>query len=216
MDARQPAESHNDRKPSAKQHMTTTPESELVRLARAGDVSAFEALYRAYNDRIYNFARSVTGFPEDACDVTQDTFIRAWNSLRSLRDDATFCAWLHRIALNRCRDEMKQHKRRASVSIDDGEEGETVQLEDDGAGPEDLLISGEVGDAVRRAVDSLSEDHRIVVTLHHIEGLDVESVADILSLPRGTVMSRLSRAREALRRKLAPYVEGDYSVRRTK
>lgn len=196
--------------------MTMTPESELVRLARAGDVSAFEALYRAYNDRIYNFARRVIGSPEDACDVTQETFIRAWNSLRSLRDDGTFCAWLHRIALNRCHDAMKQRKRRASVSIDGEQEGETIQIEDDAAGPEESLISGEVGDAVRRAVDSLIEDHRLVVTLHHIEGLDVESVADILELPRGTVMSRLSRAREALRRKLSPYVEGDYSVRGTK
>jgi len=196
--------------------MTTTPESELVRLARAGDVSAFEALYRAYNDRIYNFARRVTGSPEDAGDVTQETFIRAWNSLRSLRDDGTFCAWLHRIALNRCRDVMNRRNRRGSVSIDDREEGETIQLEDPDGGPEESLISGEVGDAVRRAVDSLSEDHRLVVTLHHIEGLDVESVAGVLNLPRGTVMSRLSRAREALRRKLSPYVEGDYSVRGTK
>jgi RNA polymerase sigma-70 factor (ECF subfamily) len=82
-----------------------------------------------------------------------------------------------------------------------------AQLESDLPGPEEAVLAGEVQSAVRRAVDSLSAEHRLVVTMHHMEGLDVESVAKILNLPRGTVMSRLSRAREAIRRKLSGYVE---------
>ena len=198
--------------------MTTIPETELVRSAKAGDVPAFEALYRAYNDRIYNFARRVTGSAEDAGDVAQDTFIRAWNSLRRLRDDKTFGVWLHQIALNRSRDAIKRRAKCPSVSLDCPltEQGETIQIESPDAGPEEAFISTEVGRAVRQAVDSLSEEHRLVVTLHHIEGMDVESVASMLGVPRGTVMSRLSRAREALRRKLSPYVQGDHNVLRTK
>ena len=96
------------------------------------------------------------------------------------------------------------------------EEGETIQVESEDAGPEEAFISTEVGRAVRQAVDSLSEEHRLVVTLHHIEGMDVESVASMLGVPRGTVMSRLSRAREALRRKLSPYVQGDHNVLKAK
>ena len=206
------AGSHNSGKPGAKRPTERTAESELVRLARAGDVAAFEALYRAYNDRIYNFAKRVTGSAEDAGDVTQETFVRAWKSLPKLREDGTFSVWLHRIALNRCRDVLKKHRREGTVSIDcpqtddEGQEMQT-QLQSDLPGPEEALFEGEMQSAVRRAVDSLSEEHRLVVTMHHFEGLDVESVAKILNVPRGTVMSRLSRAREALRRKLSGYIE---------
>ena len=204
--------SHNSGKPGAKRHMETTAESELVRSARAGDVAAFEALYRAYNDRIYNFAKHVTGSAEDAGDVTQETFVRAWSSLPKLREDGTFSVWLHRIALNRCRDVLKKHRREGTVSLDcpvtdaEGEEM-PMQLESDLPGPEEAAFASEKQSAVRRAVESLSEGHRLVVTMHHMEGLDVESVAKILNVPRGTVMSRLSRAREALRRKLSGYIE---------
>ena len=82
-----------------------------------------------------------------------------------------------------------------------------TQLESDLPGPEEAAFAGEMQSAVRRAVDSLGEEHRLVVTMHHFEGLDVESIAKILNVPRGTVMSRLSRAREALRRKLSGYIE---------
>ena len=204
--------SHNSGKPGAKQPMETTAEAELVRSARAGDVAAFEALYRAYGDRIYNFAKRVTGSAEDARDLTQETFVRAWNSLPKLREDGTFSVWLHRIALNRCRDVLKKHRREGTVSLDcpqtddEGQEMQT-QLQSDLPGLEEALFEGEMQGAVRRAVDSLGEEHRLVVTMHHFEGLDVESVAKILNVPRGTVMSRLSRAREALRRKLSGYIE---------
>lgn len=198
--------------------MTTTSEFELVKSAKAGDVTAFEALYRAYNDRIYNFARRATGSADDAADVTQDTFVRAWNALTKLRDEDTFGVWLHRIALNRSRDAIKRRARCAEVSTDcpPSEHDEPIQIESGEPGPEETFISTEVRNAVRQAVDSLNDEHRLVVTLHHIEGLDVESVASILGVPRGTVMSRLSRARETLRRKLSPYVQGDSNVLRTK
>jgi RNA polymerase sigma-70 factor (ECF subfamily) len=193
-------------------YMDPTTELELVQRARAGDVNAFETLYRAYNDRIYNFAKRVTGSAEDAGDVTQETFVRAWNALTRLRVDDTFGVWLHRIALNRCRDFIKKRARDSALSIDATQpdaDGEPMRVEIEGHGltPEQELISGEVRNAVVRAVDSLNAEHRMVVTMHHMEGMDVEEISAVLGVPKGTVMSRLSRAREALRRKLSPYVE---------
>lgn len=194
--------------------MTTAAESKLVQQARTGNVQAFESLYRLYNDRIYNLAKQVTCSTEDAGDVVQETFIRAWNSLPDLRSDGTFGIWLHRIALNRCRDILKKRARQSTASLDnrqadsDGDSIET-QFESDLPNPEQVLVSMEVRNAVRRAVDTLSAEQRAVVTMHHMEGMDVESIASILSVPKGTVMSRLSRARKVLRRKLAPYVEGE-------
>lgn len=195
--------------------MKMAAESELVQRARAGDVPAFESLYRLYNDRLYNFAKQITGSTEDASDVVQETFIRAWNALPHLRSDGSFGVWLHRIALNRCRDLLKKRGRQPIVSLDspstdtEGEPRQT-QLASDDPGPERALISTEVQDAVRQAVESLSHEHRLVVTMYHVEGTDVESIARVLGIPKGTVMSRLSRARETLRRKLSPHVEGDW------
>ena len=85
-----------------------TVDTELVQRAKAGDVPAFETLYRRYNDRIYNFAKQVTDSAEDAGDVVQETFVRAWQSLPRLREDGTFGVWLHRIALNTSKDVLKK------------------------------------------------------------------------------------------------------------
>jgi len=193
--------------------MDKVAECELVQRAKVGDVPAFEALYRQYNDRIYNFAKQVTGSAEDACDVAQETFIRAWDSLPRLRSDGTFGVWLHRIALNLSSDVLKKRGRQHAADLDGLQDGLGepchARLEGNAPNPERAVISTEVQDAVCRAVDSLSADHRLVVTMHHMEGMDVESIAGVLGVPRGTVMSRLSRAREILRRKLVPYVEKD-------
>lgn len=189
-----------------------TTETELVQLAREGDIHAFEELYRAYNDRIFNFAKRIMGSGDDAGDVTQETFIRAWHALPRLRADAVFSVWLHRIALNRSRDVIKKHGREQTVSIDDSQSNddwEPLQIESDSPTPERALMSGEMQNAVHRAVDSLNAEHKLVVLMHHMEGIGVESISAILGVPKGTVMSRLSRARVVLRRKLSPYVEGE-------
>lgn len=192
--------------------MQPTGEAELVQRARAGDVHAFETLYRAYNERIYNFAKRVTGSADDARDVTQETFVRAWNALPRLRAHDTFGVWLHRIALNRCHDTTKKRARQSAYSIDttqsDADGAPTqMDIESPGPTPEQEMLSGAVRDAVRQAIDSLGTIHSLVVTMHYMEGMDVEEISAVLDIPKGTVMSRLSRARETLRRKLSPYVE---------
>lgn len=188
--------------------MSEKIDTRLVTRAKKGDVAAFESLYRWYNDRLYNFVRQLPLPPEDAADVVQESFIRAWNSLPSLRNDAMFGSWLHRIALNRGRDLLERRTRRPVVPIDDlSPEGTSTDIADGSSGPEQELIKDDMSTAVRRAVSTLSDDHRLVVTMHHMEGMDVQSISEALNISKGTVMSRLSRARESLRRKLAPYVE---------
>ncbi len=189
--------------------MKQATDKELVELAKAGDVAAFETLYRRYNARLYNFALLLTLSHDDAADVTQESFIRAWNSLPALREGAVFGSWVHRIALNVGRDLLKKRGRSPVASIDGIDGSETSEIPSRAPGPEQTIISGEVNDAVHRAIRSLSEDHRTVVTMHHLEGMDIESISSVLGVSKGTIMSRLSRAREILRRKLVPYVEGE-------
>ena len=184
---------------SVQDNMNTLEISELVGRAKSGDVPAFENLYRLYGDRIYNFARQVTGSADDAADVLQETFIRAWRALPKLRSESTFGVWLHKIALNLARDTMKK-----GLVLQDPIE---MEIESHAPGPEQAMVASDKSDAVRRAVDSLGEDHKLAVTMHYMEGMEVEAIAEVLGIPRGTVMSRLSRAREILRRKLAAYVE---------
>ena len=184
---------------SVQNDMHVTEESKLVRRAKSGDLPAFESLYRLYNTRLFNFARQITCSPDDAADVVQETFIKAWNALPRLKSDSVFGAWLHRIALNVARDTLRKRP-----ILSDPEQMEPGDCE---PGPEHSLISAESGNAVRRAVSTLKEEHRLVVTMHYMEGMGVHAIAEVMGVPKGTVMSRLSRAREILRRKLAPYME---------
>jgi RNA polymerase sigma-70 factor (ECF subfamily) len=192
--------------------MEKTAEVELVKQAKAGDVSAFEALYRIYSNRIYNFALQLVGTAEDARDLTQEAFIRAWKALPKLRSEEAFGVWLHRITLNLGSDLLKNRSALQSVSLDTSalpeyDKSTDWQTQQKSSGPDDQILSSELEVAVRKALQSLSVDHRTVITMHHLEGMDIETIAKILCVPRGTVMSRLSRAREILRRKLAAYVE---------
>lgn len=176
-------------------------ESELVARAKAGDLPAFEELYRRYSAKVYNFTRQLVSSPDDAQDITQETFVRAWNALPRLRNDATFGVWLHRIALNVCRDTGKRRSRETPVELTDSYDKESRnELSEN-------LVATETIKELRKAVESLSPEHRLVVTMHHLEGLDVSSIAHILKVSKGTVMSRLARAREILRRRLSAYLE---------
>jgi RNA polymerase sigma-70 factor (ECF subfamily) len=178
------------------------PDTELVERARSGDVRAFEELYRRHGARVYSLARRLTGSQDDAADVTQHTFVKAWGRLKSLRSPEAFAGWLHRIALNAVRDRAKRPQ---EVPIADAAEASLGEATEDAA---DEASRGELRRKVEAAVQSLPEKHREVVVMHHVEGLDVMEVAEALGVPKGTVLSRLARARDTLRRKLSSYVEG--------
>lgn len=180
-------------------------EAILVRQAKAGDIASFEALYRAYNERIFNFAKQMVRSEADAADVVQETFVRAWKSLPKLRDETAFCGWLYRITRNQS-NELLSRKQRGEVSLE-CKSPEVCNIAATGTGPEECALDSEAVALLDRAMSELSPDHRAAVAMHHLQGMNVVDVAKALCVPQGTILSRLARARAVLRRKLAPYLE---------
>lgn len=181
-------------------------EVELVRRARAGDQAAFEALFRHYQLAMYRLALRFSGSEDLAADVTQDAFVRAWEQLPRLRDDAAFGGWLRAILLNAARDTYR--RREAAGSLEDDPRG-AESVPDDAPGPGDGLVEQDFERAVQRAVLSLPEHQRTVVVMHHLEGMQIDDISAALGLRKGTVLSRLSRGRDLLRKKLAGRLEVD-------
>jgi RNA polymerase sigma-70 factor (ECF subfamily) len=185
---------------------------ERVRQAQQGDVRAFEQLFQQYQKGIYNAIYQIVRSEADAADLTQDVFVRAYRALPRLQSPEAFTSWLYRIAINLSRNHLRDTARARTESLEfgdpDDEGGGQREIADTTADPAAKAQSRDVQERVQRAIATLSEDHRTVITLHHIEDMPVEEIARILNVSVGTVKSRLSRARENLRRKLAGYVEG--------
>ncbi|MBR7073730.1 MAG: sigma-70 family RNA polymerase sigma factor [Oscillospiraceae bacterium] len=181
--------------------MTREQEAMIVRKVLQGDVNAFEKLVTEYEKAVYAIAQRMTGNPEDAADMTQETFIKAYNSLSSFRGDSKFSVWLYRIANNVCLDFLRSKNRRPTVSLstedDDGEETQ-LDIADESQSPELLLESSLTRDAVRRGLDSLPPDYKQILLLREIQGLSYEEIAAALDIESGTVKSRIFRARKRL------------------
>ena len=184
---------------------------EIVSRARSGDMAAFEELYRSHQAGIFTFIRSQVRHREITADLTQETFVRAWESLPRLREPGAFRGWLHRIAANLVRDEVKSGRSRLEVTestlLGDSETPQQEAPAPESDGPEQRLVDGEMSRHIWAALEELSEEHRAAVVMHHMEGMSVEEIAQAMGVRPGTIMSRLSRAREALRNRLSRYVE---------
>ncbi|NPV69284.1 MAG: sigma-70 family RNA polymerase sigma factor [Firmicutes bacterium] len=185
----------------------SSPEDNLIAKARSGSVAAFEQLVYAYEKRVYNLALRMMGNPDDASDVAQEAFLRAYSSLREFRGDSSFSTWLYRIVSNICLDELRRRKRQRVSYLDEpieGEDGEmTRQVAAPAPGPEEVIEEAEVRELVQRGIALLPEDHRIIVVLRDLQGLSYEEISQTLGLNLGTVKSRLNRARAALKDRLS-------------
>jgi len=181
--------------------LTREQEAMIVRKVLQGDVNAFEKLVTEYERAVYAIAQRMTGNAEDAADMTQETFIKAYNSLSSFRGDSKFSVWLYRIANNVCLDFLRSRSRKPTVSLsaedDDGEETQ-LDIADESQSPELLLESALTRDAVRRGLDSLPPDYKQILLLREIQGLSYEEIAAALGIESGTVKSRIFRARKRL------------------
>lgn len=187
------------------------PQTEWVRRAQAGDLQAFEQLFDQYQRGIYNVIYQMVRSEADAADLTQDVFVRAWKALPRLDAPEAFTSWIYRIATNLSRNWIRDNTRVRKESLDqpigDDDDGGTREIADTRGNPAELVQTQAVQDVVRNAISGLSDDHRTVVTLHHLEGMPVEEIAKVMHCSVGTVKSRLSRARDALKRKLAGFIE---------
>lgn len=195
--------------------ITETTDAALVQRAQAGEVEAFRLLFERYYKRIYNTVYPIVGNASDAEDVVQEAFVKAYQALESLREGQAFLAWLYRIALNLARNAVRDRRAQLWESLDEhitwGDDSLERQVADSAPEPADVMEEREVQEVVRKAIATLSPAHREVIVLHHLQGLSVEEIAGIVGCSVGTVKSRLSRGRDALRRKLRSYVLAESS-----
>ena len=181
--------------------LTQQQELDVIHRVLDGDVDAFENLIHAYEKNVYNIALRMVGSPEDAEDMAQEAFIKAFNALSSFREDSKFSSWLYRIVSNVCLDHLRAGKNKATVSLTvENEDGQSEELDlpDPTSSPEKILEGKMTVDAVRRGLRELPPDYRQVLLLREVQGLSYEEISDATGIEIGTVKSRIFRARKKL------------------
>ena len=174
-------------------------EKHILARARRGDLAAFEELVRRNEKRVYAVALRSSGSPEDAADITQEVFLRAWRSIEDFRGDSGFSTWLFRITANLCVDFARHRQAQPQTQPLTGEDDAERPIPDTAPTPEEHLENSELGRELAAALDEISEEHRRIVLLRDVSGLSYTEIAEVLEISEGTVKSRLSRARIALR-----------------
>lgn len=191
--------------------LTPLQEKQLIERSRKGDVAAFDKLVRRYERTVYNVAYRLSGSQDDASDIAQEAFVRAWNNLKSFRGEAQFSTWIHRIVTNVFLDDRKKKRSRPTTSLDESveldENSITRQFEDSAPGPEAMMEGEERRLILEKAILTLPEAQRVMIVMYHNQGLAYEEIAELTQLPIGTVKSRLNRARLALRDRLGKVAE---------
>ena len=179
--------------------LTTQDESTFVVQAQQGDRAAFGQLVQLYQKRAYAIAYGFVGNREDALEIAQEAFVRAYKAMSRFDTNMPFFPWLYRIVRNTSFNHLKKRKRRGETSLD-GLMDSGVDFASKGHGPAAKAriseLRGRIGDSMKQ----VSEAHREILTLRHIHELSYNEIADCLSIPRGTVMSRLHGARQSLRK----------------
>ncbi len=172
-------------------------DNQCATLAQGGEGKAFSILIGRYQDRIYRFLLRLTRSPDDALELTQDTFLRAHQALARWRADALFKTWLFRIARNIAFDRLRRDKLVEFVALEDD-----LEVPDPAAGPEAVLETAQRYRMLETALEALPAAHREILLLREIEQMAYDEIALVLNLNVGTVKSRIARARAALLDKL--------------
>ena len=170
-----------------------------VEAARRGDSAAFDALVLTYGQLLFRVIGRMVRDPDERDDLVQDAFVRAYEAMGRFNPGADFRPWLLTIALNRVRDHLRSRRRRPPHTSLTGEEGEALPLPAPGPTPEAMAQAEELRTRAECAFGRLNVEAQAILWLRVREGLEYREIAEVLGIPRGTVMSRLARAREALR-----------------
>ena len=183
------------------------PDQQLVEKVRQGDEKAYDELMSRYEGKVYAMLYNMTGNAEDARDLTQEAFVKAYRAIDRFQGRSSFYTWVYRIAVNRGINFVKKRKRRVLISMDDDESGverseELMELAGRESPLRDLAIE-ELQEKLNRALATLSDKHRTVVVLHDIEGIPHDEIAAQLGCSSGTVRSRLFYARRQLQAELS-------------
>ena len=186
-------------------------EDALVHRAQKGDLAAYDDLVRRYQERIYATLYHMTSNHEDANDLAQEAFIKAYTAIKSFKGGSSFYTWVYRIAVNKTINFLKQRKNRSAMSLNDldfdaEKDPDLVALISEKTPRRDAVLS-ELQKKLNEAMLKLSDQHRLVVTLHDVQGLAHEEIAEIMECNVGTVRSRLFYARQQLQGYLADYLK---------
>lgn len=189
-------------------------ERRLIEQAGRGDEDAFEQLVVTYEKMVYNLVLRMVGSREDAFDLAQETFIKAWHAISLFQFDSKFSTWLCRIASNTCIDFLRKERKRKMISLtvlDDEDAQYEIPVADSRMDPAEITQERWDRQVVYDALQSLPAEYRTVLSLRAIEDMSYEEIGDVLDLKQGTVKSRIARAREKLRRELC----GNFSLNHT-
>ena len=186
-------------------------EEVLVRAARQGDLGAYDDLVRRYQERIYATIYHMTANHEDANDLAQESFIKAFQALKSFKGGSSFYTWLYRIAVNKTINFLKQRKNRIHLSLNDLDfntehNPDLVALISEQTPRREINLS-ELQEKLNAALLKLSEPHRLVVVLHDVQGMPHDEIAKVMECNIGTVRSRLFYARQQLQALLTDYLK---------
>ncbi len=185
-------------------------DQELVSRVQRGDKKAFDLLVLKYQQKVANLISRYVRDPSETLDVTQEAFIKAYRALPNFRGDSAFYTWLYRIAINTAKNYLVAQGRRPPGTDVDAETAEQLDVGTrlkEHATPEHHLLTDELAETVKKAMDDLPEDLRTAITLRELEGLSYEEIARAMDCPVGTVRSRIFRARAAIDNRLRPLLE---------
>lgn len=188
-------------------------ERALVEQCRRQDYEAFGKVVDAYQSRVYGFVKRMVRHDEEALDVTQEVFIKAFQAMGTFDGRASLRSWLFRIAYNLCVDRSRRAKRSLKTfSLEPTEfSDEPMEFRDDRWNPEDTVLGDELYEVVNKAVDAMSEKLRTVLVLHDKEDMGYEEIAQAMDIPVGTVKSRLFLARSFVQEYVGRYMQGGNS-----
>ena len=187
--------------------MTSPPsDRDLVRRAQRGDMGAFNDLVLRHQDKIFNAVFRFCGNHEDAADITQRAFINAYRKIAEFEGDSAFTTWMYRIAFNQSISFRRENTRHRGVSLHSGKDDEMIVEPAITTNPDERMESQDNQRKVQQALNQLDDDDRRIIVLKDIEDRSYDDIAEILDIPKGTVRSRLHRARLALKEKLKTFV----------
>ena len=199
---------------ATKQEHAALSDEKLVRLAQRGDMLAFEELVARHRDKIYARAFSMVRNEDDAVDLSQEAWVKAWQRLKQFQGESSFVTWMTRIVINLCLDHLRKAKRHRAESIELMEEesgGVERQMPVVQINPTEGLERGEVRQRIDKALGQLSYEHRTVLILHEFEQLEYKEIAKRMQCSIGTVMSRLFYARRRMANLLANFKREELS-----
>jgi RNA polymerase sigma-70 factor (ECF subfamily) len=176
----------------------------MITRAQGGDPAAFEALVNQHARYVFNLALRVVHDPQEAENLSQEAFLRAWRALPGFRAEASFTTWLYQIVTRLCYNRLPRLRMELAALDPDADEIK-VDLKDERLSLEDTLLSEELQRTLHQAIDRLPDGFRLLITLRHLQGLSYAEIAAVTGLPLGTVKTGIHRARQQLRQHLEVY-----------